>query len=145
MVFTLYVGVPGCEKFTIKRSLHIFVSLHSTKALLLQRWTCKLFFTVSQQIPNLQILRLIPQPPNRKFLRSASPQVENAQYFYGLRKLRVRKKIWSANRKSANCHTCRRFANLTNLVGPQVWGFAICCTYLRTAHHCNVVNVTPKL
>jgi hypothetical protein len=44
LVFTLNVGVPGCEKFTIKWSLHIFVSLHSIKALLLQRWTCKLFF-----------------------------------------------------------------------------------------------------
>ncbi len=38
----------------------------------------------------------------------------------------------SANYKSANCHICERSANPVN---PQVCGFAICGTYLRSAHH----------
>ncbi len=42
------------------------------------------------------------------------------------------KKIGSANRKSAKCRTCGRSANLTNFLSPQICGFAICGTYLRT-------------
>ncbi len=37
-----------------------------------------------------------------------------------------RKNIGYANRKSANCHICRRSANVTNFVSPQICGFAIC-------------------
>jgi hypothetical protein len=36
------------------------------------------------------------------------------------------KNIGYANRKSANCHICRRSANVTNFVSPQICGFAIC-------------------
>jgi hypothetical protein len=43
-------------------------------------------------------------------------------------------KIRSANRKSAKCHICERSANLTNYLGPQICGFAVCGNYLRTAH-----------
>ncbi len=44
------------------------------------------------------------------------------------------KKIGSANSKSAKCHICGRSANLTNYLSPQMWGIAICETYLRTTH-----------
>ncbi len=37
-----------------------------------------------------------------------------------------RKTIGYANRKSANCNICRRSANVTNFVSPQICGFAIC-------------------
>jgi hypothetical protein len=40
----------------------------------------------------------------------------------------------SANGKSAKCHICGRSANLTNYISPPSCGFAICGTYLRTAH-----------
>jgi hypothetical protein len=43
-------------------------------------------------------------------------------------------KIWSRNRKSVNCPTYGRSSNLTWLVGLQIYGFAICGTYLQTAH-----------
>ncbi len=43
-------------------------------------------------------------------------------------------KIGSANRKSAKCHICGRSTNLTNYLSPPSRGFAICGTYLRTAH-----------
>jgi hypothetical protein len=44
------------------------------------------------------------------------------------------KKIGCAHRKSAKCLICRRSANLTNYIRPHGCGFAICGTYLRTAH-----------
>jgi hypothetical protein len=46
--------------------------------------------------------------------------------------LQIAKNIWSQNHKSANCHTCKRSANVTNFVSLQIHGFAICGTYLRT-------------
>ncbi len=39
-----------------------------------------------------------------------------------------------ANHKSAKCHIRGRSANRTNYLGPQICGFAICGTYLRTVH-----------
>jgi hypothetical protein len=53
---------------------------------------------------------------------------------YGSFKSLNYKKVGSANRKSANCHICRSSANLTNYLGPQICGFAICGFYLRTVH-----------
>ncbi len=44
-----------------------------------------------------------------------------------------RKNIGYADRKSANCHICRRSANVTNFVSPQICGFA-----LWTAHLCKL-------
>jgi hypothetical protein len=46
------------------------------------------------------------------------------------------KKIGSANSKSAKCHSCGRFANLTDYFSMQICGFAVCRTYLRTGHLC---------
>ncbi len=40
-------------------------------------------------------------------------------------------KDWTANRKYAKC---RKSSNQTNYISPQTCGFAICGTYLRTAH-----------
>ncbi len=42
------------------------------------------------------------------------------------------KNIGSANGESAKCQL--RSANLTNYLSPQICGFAICGTYLRTTH-----------
>jgi hypothetical protein len=55
----------------------------------------------------------------------------------GLQIDNLQKNIGSANRKSTNCHTCGRSANITNFVSPQICGSAICGTYLRTAHLCD--------
>ncbi len=35
-------------------------------------------------------------------------------------------------------HSCERSTNLTNCLSPQICGFAICRTYLRTAHLCSI-------
>ncbi len=43
------------------------------------------------------------------------------------------KKRWSTNRKSAKCQICGRFANLWNYLSPEICGYVICRTYLRTA------------
>jgi hypothetical protein len=45
------------------------------------------------------------------------------------------KEIGSANRKHEKCHNCGKSANITNYFSPQICGFAISGTYLRTAHH----------
>ncbi len=45
-------------------------------------------------------------------------------------------KIWPANSKSAKCHICGRSANAKKNVSPQICGFALRGTYLRTAHLC---------
>jgi hypothetical protein len=42
--------------------------------------------------------------------------------------------IGSASLNSVTCHFCRRPAHLTIYFIPQICGFAICETYLRTAH-----------
>jgi hypothetical protein len=51
-----------------------------------------------------------------------------------IRKRKSQKKTRPADRKSAKWHICGTSANLTNLVSPQVWGFAVCETYLRTTN-----------
>jgi hypothetical protein len=50
-------------------------------------------------------------------------------------KFYVPEKIGSANRKSTHCHTCGSSANITSSESLQICGFAICGTYLRTAHY----------
>ncbi len=45
----------------------------------------------------------------------------------------ITKKIRSTNRKSAKCHICGRSTDPTNYLSPQICGFAICVSYLRTA------------
>ncbi len=50
--------------------------------------------------------------------------------------LQICKKLGSANRKSAKCHICGRFANLTKLFKSTNLRFAIRTTFLRTAHLC---------
>jgi hypothetical protein len=52
--------------------------------------------------------------------------------------------IGSANHKSASCHTYGRSAIITILLSPQICGFAICGTYLRTAHLCYMHNILCK-
>jgi hypothetical protein len=42
--------------------------------------------------------------------------------------------IGSASLNSVTCHFCRRPAHLTKYFIPQICGFSICVTYLRTAH-----------
>jgi hypothetical protein len=37
-------------------------------------------------------------------------------------------------RKSAKRHVCGKFTYLTNYLSPQICGFVICESYLRTAH-----------
>jgi hypothetical protein len=49
---------------------------------------------------------------------------------------------FSANRKSAKCHICGMSANLTNYLSQPICGFAICRTYLRTAH---IFILTPTV
>jgi hypothetical protein len=49
-----------------------------------------------------------------------------------------RKKIGSANRKSANGHICGRSANLTNYLCLQICGFVICGTFMRIAQLCSL-------
>jgi hypothetical protein len=48
----------------------------------------------------------------------------------------ITKKIGPTNRKLAKCHIFERSVNFTNYVRPPIWGFAICGTYMRTAHLC---------
>ncbi len=108
----------------------------------------KLLRYASQQIANPQLFKI-----NAKF---SNPQIstkycttlthcsiicyickDKNYVFAGLRKfsiLKSQKKIRSANRKSAKCHICGRSTNLTNYLSPQNCRFAICRTYLWTAH-----------
>jgi hypothetical protein len=79
-----------------------------------QRWARK-FFLKSPQIANPQILGLISLSQILKFLKYASPQIANEQ-------------IFMINPQIAN-QLCDLFAE-----GPQIGRFAICETYLRTAH-----------
>ncbi len=55
----------------------------------------------------------------------------------------ITKKIGSANRKSAKCHSCGRSA-ITNFFSPQICGFAICGTYLRTVQP-EMSNSAPNI
>ncbi len=52
----------------------------------------------------------------------------------------ITQKIRSANCKCAKCHICRRSANLTNYLSPQICVFAICRTYLQTTHLWKVIQ-----
>jgi hypothetical protein len=45
----------------------------------------------------------------------------------------ITKKIRSAKRKTARCRICWRSADPTNYLTPQICGFAIFGSYLRTA------------
>jgi hypothetical protein len=113
-----------------------------------QRWASKLCFK-SPQSPNPQILGLISLSQTRKFLRRSSRQIENPQ-------------IFMLNPKNAVCYICKEkkyvFADLQKSakdcisksqirevrylrkVGKsnksQIFGIAICGTYLRTAQLC---------
>jgi hypothetical protein len=46
----------------------------------------------------------------------------------------ITKKVVSANRKSTNSYIFVKSANLKYYSSPQICGFAICGTYLQTAH-----------
>jgi hypothetical protein len=46
----------------------------------------------------------------------------------------ITKKMGFVNRKSVNI--CGRYANLAKYLGLQIFGFAICRTYLQTAYLC---------
>ncbi len=50
------------------------------------------------------------------------------------------KNTGTACSKSANCHICAKFTYLTNFLSPKIEGFAICGTFLRTAHLCTCYN-----
>ncbi len=63
---------------------------------------------ISRKIKNLQICRSFKSATN------LGQQIAN---------LKIAKNIGSAICKSANCHTCRRSANVTNFVSPQICGF----------------------
>ncbi len=52
-----------------------------------------------------------------------------------------RKNIGYANHKSANCHICRRSANVTFFLSPQICGFAICGP--PTSANWSSVSTTP--
>ncbi len=66
----------------------------------------------------------------------------NTQKLIGFANPQIDKNIWSANRKSANCHNCGRSTNLNKNFSTQSCGFAICGTYLRAAHLCSGYKYT---
>ncbi len=78
---------------------------------------------VNPQIANPHILGLIPQS-NSQISELCQSANRNPQKIIG-----------SPNHKSAKCHICGGSANLKSL-SAQIFGFAICGTYLRTAHLC---------
>ncbi len=45
----------------------------------------------------------------------------------------IAKNIWFANHKFANCHICGTSANLWRILSPEICGFAVCGTWVRTA------------
>ncbi len=140
--------------FLWHRTNSFYYTVNSVPRSVIQRWACKLFFKSANRksayfwshsaIANPQIFQECQSANCKSAIFMENPPIANPQMFsafqsanhksafsYGFAEdLSPQKR--SANHKSANCHICERSANL---VSPQVCGFTICGTYLRTAHH----------
>jgi hypothetical protein len=112
-------AVPCLHSFTKVLLFLTFLSLCMRSVLVYvhPKVGTQIFFCKSE-IANPQILGLIPQSQIRKFLRCASPQM---------------RKFVTINPQIAKIYCLKKLS-------PQICGFAICPTYLRTAHYSLAVH-----
>ncbi len=124
-------------------------------------WQIRKFLIINRQIGNPQISTKYCTALSQN---SLNKHFTNLNYFRALYTIYIREKIWylricglaevlnpqiwikigPAYCKSAKCHICVRFANLTNYLSPKICGYAICGIYLRTTHLCMYITFTER-
>ncbi len=123
-------------KVTKYKSANLYKILHNPSSFkIVYKPSVKTFFILYTIYP-IFVIRKNTYLRTCESFKSAKMHGSTNSKFTNYKSANYKKKIGSANRKSAKWHISGRSANRTNYLSPHVSGFAIYGTYLRTGHFC---------